>query len=466
MAEYTAISQKQFWTFRKLSFLYLVFIIFYAFSGDSNYVARIPSSGQTLNELNQRLLLQINDYQPRGAEDRHYKNLVLEVAVAFDSTRSHFNAMHAKTGFDLAWLKSITYFKNLKKKQWNGLEVRINEWLQLYNAEARQDLASSLHLKKNKKNGTYVLNLGAGNDFPNGAFPLLLGEMESRFLLESMRYLKQELRTGTLVNQISVRNLQLLQVLKNSYYLGESIPFRFYSRDSLRPTVVINGQDLQGLGQGIFFDYDFLPRASGEYTLEARCGDETITHTFSVVKPRLRFLESKQEIAAYVGIPLDITLDLSEYSRPDAFRVVSPDAQIDQKGNNLRITAREEGRLTLKLLYQDQVADVRTLVALRPPSLRVQLRDISGDTVNITNAHCLEAESPAWQVIQFQITAYKPGEAPVTMKSNTRFFRNEMHRLYQAAPNGTTFVFRNIKLINMNGKTEGLGNPFFFVKSL
>jgi hypothetical protein len=119
----------------------------------------------------------------------------------------------------------------------------------------------------------------------------------------------------------------------------------------------------------------------------------------------------------------------------------------------------------LRLLYQGQTADLRTLVALRPPHLRVQLRDITGDTVNITNAHCLEAESPSWQVIQFQLIAYRPGEAPVTMKSNTRFFRNEMHRLYQSAPKGTTFVFRNIRLINMNGKTEGSGNPFFFVKS-
>jgi hypothetical protein len=273
MAEYTAISQKQFWTFRKLSFLYLVFIIFYAFSGDSNYVTRIPRSGQTLNELNQRLILQINDYQPTGTEDRHYKNLVLEVAVAFDSTRSHFEGMYSKTGLDLAWLKSITYFKNLKKKQWNGLEVRLNEWLQLYPMQARGDLASLLHLAPSDRNGTYVLNLGEGNDFPNGAFPLLLGEMESRFLLEAMRYLKQELRTGALVNQISARNLQLLQVLKSSYYLGEKIPFRFYSRDSIQPTVMVNGQPLQGLGQGIFFDYDFSPSASGEYTLQARCGD-------------------------------------------------------------------------------------------------------------------------------------------------------------------------------------------------
>lgn len=465
MAEYTAISQKQFWTFRKLSFLYLVFIIFYAFSGDSNYVTRIPRSGQTLNELNQRLILQLNDYQPTGTEDRHYKNLVLEVAVAFDSTRSHFEAMHSKTGFDLAWLKSITYFKNLKKKQWNGLEVRLNEWLQLYPQQARGDLASLLHLAPSDRNGAYVLNLGEGNDFPNGAFPLLLGEMESRFLLEAMRYLKQELRTGALVNQISVRNLQLLQVLKNSYYLGEKIPFRFYSRDSIQPDVMVNGQPLEGLGQGIFFDYDFSPSASGEYTLQARCGEETITHTFAVVKPRLRFLESKQEIAAYVGIPLELTLDLSEYSRPADFRVVSADAQIDQNGSSLRITAREEGRITLRLMYQGQTADLRTLVALRPPALRVQLRDISGDTVNIANAHCLEAESPSWQVIQFQLIAYKPGEAPVTMKSNTRFFRNEMHRLYQSAPKGTTFVFRNIRLINMNGKTEGSGNPFFYVKS-
>jgi hypothetical protein len=331
--------------------------------------------------------------------------------------------------------------------------------------QARGDLASLLHLAPSDRNGTYVLNLGEGNDFPNGAFPLLLGEMESRFLLEAMRYLKQELRTGALVNQISVRNLQLLQVLKASYYLGENIPFRFYSRDSIQPTVMVNGQPLQGLGQGIFFDYDFSPNASGEYTLQARCGDETITHTFAVVKPRLRFLESKQEIAAYVGIPLELTLDLSEYSRPADFRVESADAQIDQNGQTLRITAREEGRITLRLLYRGQTADLRTLVALRPPHLRVQLRDITGDTVNITNAHCLEAESPSWQVIQFQLIAYRPGESPVTMKSNTRFFRNEMHRLYQSAPKGTTFVFRNIRLINMNGKTEGSGNPFFFVKS-
>ncbi|MGA1330963.1 MAG: hypothetical protein ACO31H_05280, partial [Bacteroidia bacterium] len=207
------------------------------------------------------------------------------------------------------------------------------------------------------------------------------------------------------------------------------------------------------------------PKTSGEYILEAQCGEETITHTFSVIKPQLRFLESKQEIAAYVGLPLDLTLDLSEYSRPEDFKVTSADAQIIQSGNSLRIIAQEEGRITLRLMYRGQVADLRTLVALRPPHLRVQLRDITGDTVNISNAHCLEAESSSWQVIQFQLTAYRPGAEPLTMKSNTRFFRNEMHRLYQMSPTGTTFVFRNIRLINMNGKTEGMGNPFFYVKS-
>lgn len=457
-------SKKLLWTYQKVSFLYLVFIVFFAFSTDSNYVKSIPKTGNTLVELNRKIVQQIEEYAPLDAQERKYKDHVFKVIGAFDSLSASFNISYKKTGFNDKWLTTTSFAKDADPIHFIRLENKLIEWLDFYPTASKTDLAQSIHLIRPKSKKHFSLQLADGKIYPNGSFPLLLEDIKSKFLIESVRFLGKELRIGQLINPVSIQNIQLLQTLKKTYFLGETIAFRFYCQDTVYPEITINNQKIVGDGSRIFYDLDFNPTKEGEYKLVAKSNKETIEHTFNVLKPRLRFLESRQKISALVGIPLVVKLDLSEFARPEELRVQSPNAEILLNGDNLQILAKSEGVLTLNLSYKGIQGEERTIIAVKPPSVTVQLRDITGDSVNIVNAHCLESVESSWQVIGFDLTAYTASRKPLLLKSKTRFFRNEMHRLLQSYPIGSTFVFNNIRLVHMSGKYQSNGKPFFFVK--
>jgi hypothetical protein len=426
----------------------------------------MPRFSQTLNEINRNLVVQISQFQPQTKKEKDLHLQVFRVIGSLDSLDSKFYQIYSNTGFNANWLKSINYFKKNRQAEWTDLEISLGKWLNLYPTTARPEVCKFLNLTADLNDSTrYRIILGDGNDYPNGAFPLLLGELKSRFLIESMRHLKQNLNAGLMVNQITSDNKQLLQALKKNYFVGEKIKFQVYSGNRRTPKVTVNNEPLSGTQNGFYFDFEFVPNQPGDYQLLGSNNIENISYQFSAIKPKLRFLENEENIAAFVGIPLELHLDLSEFSNPDDFKIQSDHAEIVNFGNKVKVTPREEGKVELKLVYNGIVSDQRYIVAIRPPMVAVKLRDISGDYVTISDAHCLEADNAAWQVLNFEMTAYQPNRNSITVNSYTRFFRNEMHKLYSKSPSGTTFVFKNINLINMDGKTESQGTPFFFVKS-
>jgi hypothetical protein len=65
----------------------------------------------------------------------------------------------------------------------------------------------------------------------------------------------------------------------------------------------------------------------------------------------------------------------------------------------------------------------------------------------------LESLNTFWQVVSFRMTVITPEGNKESLRSATRFLRNDLRAAEQSAPKGSTLIFDEIKLI---GKNKGL----------
>jgi hypothetical protein len=248
------------------------------------------------------------------------------------------------------------------------------------------------------------------------------------------------------------------------YYVGEKITFDFFSRDSIAPTVSINNMSMTPNYKGRHFQINWTPTAAGDYNLEANIENEFITQKIKVIKPALRFLETEQEIAAYLSEPFTVTLDKTGFQNLKNLNFYSENATIEMAGDQLIITPLFEGRFTIEMRSGNTILDQRYLFALKPKAPTVSIRDIAGARTNLSQAHCLESESKYWQVINFNMVIIAPDGTKQTFKSNSRYLRTELRSLENQMKSGSTILFDQIRLVNVNGTSTTFGSPIFIAK--
>jgi hypothetical protein len=108
--------------------------------------------------------------------------------------------------------------------------------------------------------------------------------------------------------------------------------------------------------------------------------------------------------------------------------------------------------------------DQRSLFALKPKAPIVSIRDIAGARSKLAQAHCLESESKYWQVIHFNLTLIEPDGSKKYFKSNSRYLRTELRSLENQMKPGSTLLFNQIQLVNINGTSTAFGSPIFIAK--
>ena len=132
--------------------------------------------------------------------------------------------------------------------------------------------------------------------------------------------------------------------------------------------------------------------------------------------------------------------------------------------NALYITPSESGVFEIQMKIDNEVVDKVILYARDPGAIEVGLMDISGQLASLDKANRLESTNTFWQVVNFQMTVVDPLGNKQTMKSATRYLRNELRDLEAKAPAGSTVIFDNIKLVGQQSGSAKIGQPIILVK--
>ena len=452
--------------FKKLTFLYLVFIVFFFLSTSGDFVHHFNALAKTQASLNDKLKSNYTAHQALLPDEINLKNKANIALQVIDSLLGNFEAFATKTKLKGEKLKEQKFAKNVLNQ--SAVYVPLNQslvnFITCFPQNYQQELVPLLGIDPL----TFELDQNVKNkllfELPNAAVPSVLQQLRTTILTESLKYLKWELPEGGMLKINSSSDSSLLLGYKSVYYVGEKIDFDFFSRDSIPPTVSINNMSMTPNYKGRHFQISWTPTLAGEYELEANIGTEFIRQKLKVIKPELRFLETEQEIAAYLSEPFTLTLDKKGLQHIKNLQFYSENAKIETNGDQLIITPLYEGRFTIEMRSGNLTLDQRSLFALKAKAPLVSLRDIAGAATKLTQAHCLESESKYWQVINFNMILISPDGSRKNFKSNSRYLRTELRSLENQMQAGSTIIFDQIRLLNINGISTAIGAPIFIAK--
>lgn len=467
MARTIRISKSKALNFKKLSFLYLIFIVFFFFSTSADFIKHFSPLAKTQEELNKRLLEQLNEFKVKTQDEIDMRKKALDAIQVITGFEQSLDAFFTKHSIKGERLKEQKFSREFLSKDENAkkLYLSLSHFILAFPNADQADLMADFGIKTDDLTKTDQVNNLFFKETPNGAIANILKHFETVVLTNTLKYLKEEIKDKEILKLTSSKDSSLLQGYKNTYYVGENIGFDFYSRDSVCPIVKINQVSLKpNPKMNKHFFVAWIPSKEGVYHLEAHIGEEFIRHTFTVIKPNLRFLENEQEIAAYIGEPLNLTLDLNGLQNIKDLNFHSNGAKIETNKDQLIITPLVEGRFTIEMRSENTNLDARSLFARKGKSPEVILKDVAGSRTQIKKAHCLESLSPYWQVLDFNITLVEPNGNTRKLKSSTRFLRNELRTLEANAAEGSTLIFDQIRLLNTNGVTTTMGAPIYIGK--
>jgi len=104
------------------------------------------------------------------------------------------------------------------------------------------------------------------------------------------------------------------------------------------------------------------------------------------------------------------------------------------------------------------------LYAKESEAIEVGLLDIAGDPSSLNNASRLESLNTYWQVVSFRMTIIDASGNKKSLRSATRYLRNDLREAEQLAETGSVLVFDDIKLISKNRGITKIGRPIILKK--
>jgi hypothetical protein len=112
----------------------------------------------------------------------------------------------------------------------------------------------------------------------------------------------------------------------------------------------------------------------------------------------------------------------------------------------------------------DSKLDDIVLYAHEPEDIEVGLLDISGEASTLNSANRLESLNTFWQVVSFRMTVVGNDGAKQSLRSATRYLRNDLRLAEKNATKGSVLIFDDIKLISKNKGVTKTGRPIVLKK--
>ncbi|MFM1762219.1 MAG: hypothetical protein RLZZ512_9 [Bacteroidota bacterium] len=468
MGSTVTISKAKNFSFKKLSFLYLVFILFIFFSSPGMYVTQYTSVANTQASLNDRLLQDLKAFNSLDPKELDLKNTTLDLVKQLDDLNNEYKKFAVETSVSGDRLRENNFAEKRIRKGAIGPKVVsiIDQYVAKYNTVGKKDLTNDL-ITPADFSGTKINNLDFFfKEAPNGVMSTAFEHLRTVFLYQSLIVLKGKDLELPKFEILTVEESDFIQRFKRNLILGEKLDVLVRpKKKGALPTVKINGGVVDCKPtNGSDFRVIYQPSKAGNYSMEIMVGEDRVLTSFRVEAPAFRYIQEVSNLRSEVGGKFTITLDTNFVPKGDRVRFVSNAADVQRVGMILYVTPQKEGKFEVLMQDNGSNIDKATFFASMPRSPKVSLMDVSGNPVNMQSANKLESENTFWQVIDFDMAVVSPDGKTQRLHSATRFLRNELREAESKAPKGSTLIFDNIRLAGQNGGATTKGSPIIMVK--
>lgn len=468
MASTVKISKSKNLTFKKLSFLYLVFILFLFFSSAGQYVYQFPGLAVTQAELNNRLLTNLNAIKPLNKNELKLKIITIKACTVIDGFLAEFNKYTIEKSVKGEKLRENNYVEKYIRLGTIGqkLDQTINDYLKAHKAVSNKDLNAQLFMPVDFNNKQYSNLEFYFKDSPNGVIPSIFEHFKTIFLYQTILSFTKETQTNKKIEILTLEQSDFIQSFKKNLILGEFIDISIQSNDSsLHPVIKINNNPMAVMpGKNGISRLIYKPHKAGNYAVDITLGLKKVLTSFNVDGPSFRYIPKESNLKGEVGQSTTLQLYNFQMNMSQKLRFISNAAEISRKGNFITIIPQKEGKFEIMMTENGKILDKLSFFASAPNNPEVALMDISGEKVEFQNAHRLESVNTFWQVVNFDMILVQPTGTQNLYHCATRFLRNELRQAEAIAPAGSTIIFNNIKLIGRDGATTAMGSPVVVLK--
>jgi hypothetical protein len=454
-------------SFKKLSFLYLVFILFLFFSSPGQYVIHYTKLASTQTELNERLLTKLKSFKSEIPQELDLKNTTLECLNDLNKLETEYATYAEKNLVKGDKIKENNFAEKTVRRGPLSATVQgiLNKYLSSFAKFSKKDLSGDLVSLTDFSQNNFKTIEFFFKETPNGVVKSIFEHFKTVFLYNSLVELTHQNIDLPKFELITINDANFIEKFRRSLVLGETLVLSIKpDKTGLIPTVKINGTlvDVKQTSNSIY-SINYNPSKPGNYSLEVIVGEKRLLSGFNVLKPEFRFIMERSNLDVIVGSKCILSVD-SQYIPSKGVAFVSSKATVERVKNALYITPSEAGVFEIQMKVDNQVVDKVILYARDPGAIEVGLMDISGQLASLDKANRLESTNTFWQVVNFQMTVVDPLGNKQTMKSATRYLRNELRDLEAKAPAGSTVVFDNIKLVGQQSGSAKIGQPIILVK--
>ena len=453
-------------SFKKLSFLYLVFILFLFFSSPGKYVEHYESVAITQVELNSRLVQKLKTFESTDPQKLRLKNTTFECMGVLDDLKSKY-AQFAED--------NLIYGDKIRENQFAEKEIRKGSLSLVFKDNNKKYLTTFEEVVgrsiKSQVSSLKSYTLQEFDDVtfffketPNGVINSLFEHMKTVYLYNTITELFREKIILPKYEQILLEEAKFIQRFKRLLILGDQFEMTIQSETGQVPYAAVNGQEVSlSTSDSVYYNLTYQPTRAGKYSIEVNLDDERLFTGFEVKRPEFRFVMEKSSFDAFVGQKMLISLD-TQYFPSRNVKFVSSRAEVERVEDKLYVTPYETGRFQLSMMQGDEILDELILYAHEPDNIQVGLLDIGGEKSSLKNANRLESLNSFWQVVSFRMTLIDTLGAKKSLRSATRFLRNDLREMESKAADGSVLIFDDIKLISKNRGIVKTGMPIVLKK--
>jgi len=453
-------------SYKKLSFLYLVFILFLFFSSPGKYVEHYESIAITQVELNSRLVQKLKTFESSDPNKLQLKNTTFECLGVLNDLKSKY-AQFAED--------NLIYGDKIRENQFAEKEIRKGSLSLVFKDNNKKYLTTFEEVVgrsiKSQVSSLKSYTLQEFDDVtfffketPNGVINSLFEHMKTVYLYNTITELFREKIILPKYEQILLEEAKFIQRFKRLLILGDQFEMTIQSETGQVPYAAVNGQEVSlSTSDSVYYNLTYQPTRAGKYSIEVNLDDERLFTGFEVKRPEFRFVMEKSSFDAFVGQKMLISLD-TQYFPSRNVRFVSSRAEVERVEDKLYVTPYETGRFQLSMMQGDEILDELILYAHEPDNIQVGLLDIGGEKSSLKNANRLESLNTFWQVVSFRMTLIDTLGAKKSLRSATRFLRNDLREMESKAADGSVLIFDDIKLISKNRGIVKTGMPIVLKK--
>jgi len=461
------ITKSKSFTYKKLNFLYLIFLVFMFFSNTGEYLRHYPALLNTQQNLNERLTEKLNMYAGSDAQKNQLKEITQRYLLELSNIEKTYNEfklrkkVEGKRSFDHDFVNEEFRFTDLGKK----FESASKLYSEQYQSITKKDITADFVKIIDDYNVEFDFKTFYFQDLPNIAFETVLEHFKSLALYNSIIYLFDEEFSISKAQLVMLNQAKFIQKIRTKYSLGEKVELVVKADDSKSiPSLRINGKILiPKKVDTSSFAYSFVPSESGNFPLEVISNGKRVIASIEVSKPEFSIETEKSTFDGVVGEKFVIRLQKNS-SIPAGSKLISSYADVSYSKGQITVIPTKAGKISILLSYNGEITDEFFVYAHEPKQIEVSLQDIAGNNSNITQAYRLESTNTFWQVVGFRMTVVEPNGNKKTLRSATRFLRNELKALESKAVSGSTIVFDEIRVIGKEKGLTNMGKPIIFVK--